>query len=96
MDHDEIDRILDKTIPESMARRGRTTIDALLAPVRDVLNRRVFPERPLTDPQIELMVQILSSMDFVIHQSCKNVSQRNFEGDSWQHVCQCDVQLNQQ
>jgi O-phospho-L-seryl-tRNASec:L-selenocysteinyl-tRNA synthase len=63
LDQDDIERILDKTIPESMARRGRTTIDALLAPVRDVLNRRIFPEKPLTDPQIELMVQILSSMD---------------------------------
>ena len=63
MDHDEIERILDKTIPENMARRGRTTIDALLAPVRDVLNRRIFPESSLSDLQIELMVQILSSMD---------------------------------
>jgi len=63
LDHDEIDRILDKTIPESIARRGRTTIDSLLAPVRDILNRRVFPERGLTDRQLELMVQILSSMD---------------------------------
>ena len=63
MDQDEIERILDKTIPENMARRGRTTIDALLAPVRDVLNRRIFPESSLSDPQIELMVQILSSMD---------------------------------
>ncbi len=63
MDQDEIERILDKTIPENMARRGRTTIDALLAPVRDVLNRRIFPEISLSDPQIELMVQILSSMD---------------------------------
>jgi O-phospho-L-seryl-tRNASec:L-selenocysteinyl-tRNA synthase len=63
LDHDEIERILDKTIPESMARRGRTTIDSLLAPVRDVLNRRVFPEKSLTDPQLKLMIQILSSMD---------------------------------
>jgi len=63
LDHDEIDRILDKTIPESIARRGRTTIDSLLAPVRDVLNRRTFPEKSMTDPQLELMVQILSSMD---------------------------------
>ena len=46
-----------------MARRGRTTIDSLLAPVRDVLNRRIFPEKGMTDPQLELMVQILSSMD---------------------------------
>jgi len=63
LDQDEIERILDKTIPESMARRGRTTIDALLAPVRDVLNRRIFPDKAMTDPQLELMVQILSSMD---------------------------------
>jgi O-phospho-L-seryl-tRNASec:L-selenocysteinyl-tRNA synthase len=63
LDHDDIDRILDKTIPESIARRGRTTIDSLLAPVRDVLNRRIFPDAGLTDLQLELMVQILSSMD---------------------------------
>jgi O-phospho-L-seryl-tRNASec:L-selenocysteinyl-tRNA synthase len=55
--------MLDKTIPENMARRGRTTIDSLLAPVRDVLNRRIFPERGLADSQLELMFQILSSMD---------------------------------
>ena len=63
MDRDEFDRILDKTIPESMARRGRTTIDSMMAPIRDVLNRRVFPDKSLTDAQLELMVQILSSMD---------------------------------
>jgi O-phospho-L-seryl-tRNASec:L-selenocysteinyl-tRNA synthase len=63
LDHDEISRILDKTIPESMARRGRTTIDSLMAPIRDVLNRRIFPEGSMSDSQLELMVQILSSMD---------------------------------
>ena len=63
MDDDEIERILDRTIPESMERRGRTTIDSLLAPVRDVLNRRIFPDLGLTDSQLELMIQILSSMD---------------------------------
>ena len=63
MDNDEIDRILEKTIPESMFRRGRTTIDAFLAPVRDVLNRRLFPDSPLNDSQIDLMLKILSSMD---------------------------------
>jgi O-phospho-L-seryl-tRNASec:L-selenocysteinyl-tRNA synthase len=63
LDHDEIDRILDKTIPESIARRGRTTIDSLMAPIRDVLNRRIFPDKSMTDSQLELMVQILSSMD---------------------------------
>jgi O-phospho-L-seryl-tRNASec:L-selenocysteinyl-tRNA synthase len=63
LDHDEIDRILDKTIPENIARRGRTTIDSLMAPIKDVLNRRIFPEKSMTDSQLELMVQILSSMD---------------------------------
>jgi len=63
LDPDEIDRILDRTIPESMARRGRTTIDAFMAPVRDVLNRRVFPKSPLSDSQLDIMVKILSSMD---------------------------------
>lgn len=63
MDKDEFSRILDKTIPESMARRGRTTIDSLMAPIRDVLNRRVFPDKSMTDLQLELMMQILSSMD---------------------------------
>jgi hypothetical protein len=58
LDHDEIDRILDKTIPESIARRGRTTIDSLMAPIRDVLNRRIFPDKSMTDSQLELMVQI--------------------------------------
>lgn len=60
---DEINRILDRTITDSMMKRGRTTIDALFAPIRDTLSRRVFPEKSLSDTQIELMFQILSSMD---------------------------------
>ncbi len=63
MDPNEIDRILEKTIPESMAHRGRTTIDAFLAPVRDTLNRQLFPDTSLTDSQIDFMIKILSSMD---------------------------------
>lgn len=63
MDPNEIERILDKTIPENMARRGRTTIDAFLAPMRDVLNRRVFPDDSMSDSQLEIMFKILSSMD---------------------------------
>ena len=63
MDPNEIDRILEKTIPESMLHRGRTTIDAFLAPVRDILNRRLFPEVSLTDSQIDFMIKLLSSMD---------------------------------
>jgi O-phospho-L-seryl-tRNASec:L-selenocysteinyl-tRNA synthase len=60
---DEINRILDRAITDSMARRGRTTIDSLLAPVRDTLARRAFPDESLLDTQIEMMLQILSSMD---------------------------------
>ena len=63
MDNDEIDRILEKNIPKSMLQRGRTTIDSLLGPVRDVLNRRQFPEKALTDLQLEMMMQLLSSLD---------------------------------
>ncbi|MGD9395361.1 MAG: O-phosphoseryl-tRNA(Sec) selenium transferase [Candidatus Thorarchaeota archaeon] len=63
MDNDEIDRILEKNIPKSMLQRGRTTVDSLLGPVRDVLNRRQFPEKSLTDLQIEMMLQLLSSLD---------------------------------
>ena len=60
MDDDEIERILEKTIPDSMLRRGRTTVDSLLGPVKDVLNRRLFPEKALTDLQLEMMFQLLS------------------------------------
>ncbi|NHI89450.1 MAG: O-phosphoseryl-tRNA(Sec) selenium transferase [Candidatus Thorarchaeota archaeon] len=63
MDNDEIDRILEKNIPKSMLQRGRTTVDSLLSPVRDVLNRRQFPDKALTDLQLEIMLQLLSSLD---------------------------------
>lgn len=63
MDDDEIDRILEKNIPKSILQRGRTTVDSLLGPVRDVLNRRVFPKKALTDLQLEMMLQLLSSLD---------------------------------
>ena len=63
MDNDEIDRILEKNIPKSMLQRGRTTVDSLLGPVRDVLNRRLFPEKALSDLQLEMMLQLLSSLD---------------------------------
>ncbi len=63
MDNDEIDRILEKNIPKSMRQRGRTTVDSLMSPIRDVLNRRRFPEKGLTDLQLEMMFQLLSSLD---------------------------------
>jgi O-phospho-L-seryl-tRNASec:L-selenocysteinyl-tRNA synthase len=59
----DIERKLLDLVPESMAARGRITLEALLAPIADVLNRRVFPERSLSDFQVELMLQLLSSMD---------------------------------
>jgi O-phospho-L-seryl-tRNASec:L-selenocysteinyl-tRNA synthase len=63
LEDDEIERILEKTIPENILRRGRTTVDSLLGPVKDVLNRRLFPKKALTDLQIEMMFQLLSSLD---------------------------------
>jgi len=59
----DIERRLLDLVPESMAARGKVTLEALLAPVKDVLNRRAFPEKALTDSQVELMLQLLSSMD---------------------------------
>ncbi len=46
-----------------MSARGLTTLDAFLEPVRDVLSRRQFPERSLSDPQIEMLLRLLASMD---------------------------------
>ena len=46
-----------------MSARGLTTLDAFLEPVRDVLNRRQFPEKPISDPQIEMLLRLLASMD---------------------------------
>jgi O-phospho-L-seryl-tRNASec:L-selenocysteinyl-tRNA synthase len=59
----DIDEKLAELIPKGMAERGRITIDSLLAPVKDILNRRKFPEKSLADDQIELMFRLLSSMD---------------------------------
>ncbi len=62
MDND-IEKRLTDLIPKNMALRGRITIDALLAPVKDILNRQRFPDKPLTERQVELMFTLLSSMD---------------------------------
>ncbi|MHA2140868.1 MAG: O-phosphoseryl-tRNA(Sec) selenium transferase [Candidatus Thorarchaeota archaeon] len=59
----DIDEKLAELIPKGMAERGRITIDSLLAPIKDILNRRKFPKKPLADDQIELMFRLLSSMD---------------------------------
>ncbi|MGM0687763.1 MAG: hypothetical protein ACQET3_12385, partial [Promethearchaeati archaeon] len=49
----------EELIPESMRARGRITVDALLSPVRDVINRRGFPKEPLSDEQVELLLHHL-------------------------------------
>ncbi|MHA2070520.1 MAG: O-phosphoseryl-tRNA(Sec) selenium transferase [Candidatus Thorarchaeota archaeon] len=59
----DIDEKLAELIPKRMTERGRITIDSLLAPIKDILNRRKFPEKSLADDQIELMLRLLSSMD---------------------------------
>jgi O-phospho-L-seryl-tRNASec:L-selenocysteinyl-tRNA synthase len=60
---DEIEKKLSDVIPESIARRGGTTLDALLGPIKDLLNRKRFPEKPFSDSQVEMLLQFLSSMD---------------------------------
>ncbi|UCE11263.1 MAG: O-phosphoseryl-tRNA(Sec) selenium transferase [Candidatus Thorarchaeota archaeon] len=60
---DEIKKKLSDVIPKSIARRGGTTLDALLGPIKDLLNRKRFPEKPFSDSQVEMLLQFLSSMD---------------------------------
>ncbi len=62
-DDDEIERSLFRSIPENMARSGLTTIRAVLRPVKDIINRRQFPQEPLTEAQVEWLLRLLSSMD---------------------------------
>ena len=59
----EFDDALLKIIPENMRNRGRIVLDALLTPIKDILSRQRFPEDSLSDLQIELLCQVLSSMD---------------------------------
>ncbi|MHA1637730.1 MAG: O-phosphoseryl-tRNA(Sec) selenium transferase [Candidatus Thorarchaeota archaeon] len=59
----DIEKTLTDIIPESMARRGKITLDSVLNPIKDVLNRRRFPESPLSELQIELLLKVLSTMD---------------------------------
>jgi O-phospho-L-seryl-tRNASec:L-selenocysteinyl-tRNA synthase len=57
------DDALFKIIPENMRNRGRIVLDALLSPIKDILSRQKFLDDPLSDLQIELLCQVLSSMD---------------------------------
>jgi O-phospho-L-seryl-tRNASec:L-selenocysteinyl-tRNA synthase len=59
----DVDDRLKGLIPKNIEERGRITLDALLAPAKDVLNRRVFPDLPLSEDQISLLLKLLSSMD---------------------------------
>ncbi|NHI82972.1 MAG: O-phosphoseryl-tRNA(Sec) selenium transferase [Candidatus Thorarchaeota archaeon] len=57
------DERLKAVLPPSIAARGEITLDAFLAPIRDVLNRRVFPDDSLSDEQLDILLKLLSSMD---------------------------------
>ena len=59
----DLDQKLTELIPKNMAERGRITIDALLAPIKDVLNRRKFPKKAMSEMQVDMMIRLLSSMD---------------------------------
>ncbi|NHJ13739.1 MAG: O-phosphoseryl-tRNA(Sec) selenium transferase [Candidatus Thorarchaeota archaeon] len=57
------DEYLKASLPPNIAARGRVTIEAVLAPIRDVLSRRAFPDVSLSDEQLDLLLKLLSSMD---------------------------------
>ncbi len=59
----DIERKLIDLLPENMAERGRITIDTTLAPIRDLMHRRQFPEDAFSEQQIDLLLQLLSSLD---------------------------------
>jgi len=59
----EIDKLLSDLIPENMMRRGKITLDEQIAPLKDLMNRRRFPDTSFTDFQIELLLNLLSAMD---------------------------------
>ena len=49
----DIEKALTDIIPENMRQRGQITLDSVLSPIKDVLNRRRFPEVGLSDLQID-------------------------------------------
>lgn len=59
----EIDKLLSDLIPKNMMRRGRITLDEQISPLKDLLNRRRFPDASFSDSQIELLLTLLSAMD---------------------------------
>ena len=60
---DDIYRRLRDIIPESMSRQGEIVLDSLLGPIKDILNRRRFPDEAFTESQVEMLFKLLSSMD---------------------------------
>lgn len=60
---DDIYRRLRDIIPESMSRQGEIVLDSLLGPIKDILNRRRFPDGAFTESQVEMLFKLLSSMD---------------------------------
>ncbi len=59
----DIEKKFEDLIPESMLRRGQTTLDAILGPIRSVFHQRRFPTESLNDNQIDLLLKILASLD---------------------------------
>lgn len=59
---DLTERLLD-LIPKNMAERGLVTLDALMRPLRDIMNRRRFPDDALSEAQVEWLLRLLASLD---------------------------------
>ncbi|MFX0107299.1 MAG: O-phosphoseryl-tRNA(Sec) selenium transferase [Candidatus Hodarchaeota archaeon] len=59
----DVDRKISEILPKGMIERGEITLDTLLGPIRDLLNRRQLPEDGFSDLQIDLLFRLLSSMD---------------------------------
>jgi O-phospho-L-seryl-tRNASec:L-selenocysteinyl-tRNA synthase len=59
----DIEKKLEEIIPERMLKRGQTTLEALLSPLRAVLHQQRFPNKSLSDLQIDLLLKLLSSLD---------------------------------
>jgi O-phospho-L-seryl-tRNASec:L-selenocysteinyl-tRNA synthase len=72
----DIEKKLIDLIPENIAERGRITLDSILSPIRDLLHRQRFPETPLTEFQVDLLIRLLASMDTDKDPSSARVGER--------------------
>jgi O-phospho-L-seryl-tRNASec:L-selenocysteinyl-tRNA synthase len=59
----DLDEKLLELLPENMIERGRITLDSFLKPIKDLLHQRKLPDTPLKESQIDILLQLLSSMD---------------------------------